>query len=109
MSERYVQHKSGQGEKWKVYQGDLDRFKDLYFCEKDMISYALPKSEYIECAAPEVWTECTREVVTVNQNGRSINQLNDSGLWHAGVTAIANPRYRWSWRGDALIIERKQP
>ena len=51
-NDHWVQHKSGQGEKWKVYQGDLDKFKDLYMCEKDMITYCLPKSEYAECEPP---------------------------------------------------------
>lgn len=25
----------------------------------------------------------------------------------AGITL--NPGYRWSWRGDALVIERREP
>jgi hypothetical protein len=63
---QYVQHKSGTGEKWKVY----DESYLNWFCLPLKIGeegrHYLPKSEYVEVPAPEVWTDVTAECVTCN-------------------------------------------
>lgn len=103
MSERWVQHKSGQGEKWKTenWSEDNEYSDDVWVVHRDIkVNFFLPKSEYIECEAPEVWTECTREVADVR----------DGELHVYGDPADALLRSdRWAWRGDALVIKRRQP
>ena len=59
---QYVQHISGQGEKWKV------RARELHYCSKvawqvecstDEGPLYLPKSEYRLCDPPERWVDVT--------------------------------------------------
>lgn len=69
---RWVQHISGQGEKWEVdssrtYADDTD------YCVRSKLQntrsklHWLPKSEYRLCDPPEVWRDVTGEcVVTVD-------------------------------------------
>ncbi len=66
MSPRYVQHKSGQGETWKV----LASYEHLWRCldHQDKIhltlqesSIWLPKSEYVLMPPSPIWTDVTAE------------------------------------------------
>lgn len=57
MSKQWVQHISGQGEKWAVSSWDdlcwrTEKGTGLYSNK-----YFLPKSEYRLCPAPEVWKD----------------------------------------------------
>jgi len=60
---RWVQHKSGMGEKWKV---DRDEFSFTWLCwgtadDKGPYTCHLPKSEYVPCPPPERWVDVTEE------------------------------------------------
>lgn len=57
---RYVQHISGQGEKWEV-TGDDGIVAIVWHCYDRDIPLALPKSEYREVPPPEVWKDVTAE------------------------------------------------
>jgi len=104
MSEKWVQHKSGQGEKWQVdsYYDDHEMFWRVR-TKPTIVDYVyrLPKSEYIECDPPEVWEECTREVMEISEKGSLLRYGN---LIPTGVFG----NERWAWRGDALVIERRK-
>lgn len=64
---QYVQHKSGQGEKWK-FPAD-QRVCNItpnhpHFVAVDHLNggeLCLPKSEYVLCDPPEVWKDVTNE------------------------------------------------
>lgn len=66
---RWVQHISGQGEKWEVFNDPCDPDDidwQVKSREGDDCHY-LPKSEYRLCDPPEVWRDVTGEcVVTVD-------------------------------------------
>ena len=64
---RYVQHKSGQGEAMAVYNES-----EFAWCVRmpapciQGVSFSVPKSEYIEVPAPEVWEDVTEICGVVN-------------------------------------------
>lgn len=62
MAKQWVQHISGQGEKWKV-QKDDDRLTWCVHKDEDLQCgfFYLPKSEYRLCDPPEVWKDVTEE------------------------------------------------
>lgn len=103
---QWVQHISGQGEKWEVSL-ELER---MWRCDpgpkQDWVY--LPKSEYVECSPPETWIECTREAVRIcNVSATQLVRV-AYGAQTAEYCGILNGGYRWAWQGDALIIERKK-
>lgn len=83
--------------KWKVSTNGVS----AYHARMDGgdVLYDLPKSEYIPCAPPEQWQECTREVVKVDTDGRL--------RVHGVLIALSWDNERWAWKGHALVIERK--
>ena len=64
---KYVQHISGQGEKWEVWVptdgGDYDDKKQWLVKEptQSTLIYYLPRSEYREVLAPEKWVDVTEQ------------------------------------------------
>lgn len=98
---KYVQHISGKGEKWQVTTEWDDGW---YGCKGKGVVYYLPKSEYQECSPPERWKECTREVVRILTDRFSLSYITVDGMVNHNDL---NSGYRWAWRGDALVIERK--
>lgn len=105
MSERWVQSKYSQdAEKWKVIseRGDYWQVQSKKYTG---LCIDLFKDEYIECAAPEVWAECTREVI--KEIGHCL-VVDFPCAWPWSVATVVDG-YRWSWRDNALVIERKQP
>jgi len=110
---KYVQHKSGQGEKWQVdsYYDDHEMFWRVPMKPgvADLV-YRLPKSEYIECDPPEQWEECTREVVEPSKDydNRKL-EIKKANFLTVGAATMGSvtPNYCWAWRGDALVIERR--
>ena len=62
MSKRYVQHISGQGEKWRVHDED-DNLPLAWRVVNSLgeVNFYLPKSEYRPCEPPEVWKDVTEE------------------------------------------------
>ncbi len=59
MDKKWVQHKSGQGEKWEVGRELPNTWATKVVGPTD---YYLPKSEYIECEGPEEWEDVTGDV-----------------------------------------------
>jgi len=104
MSAKWVQHKSGQGEKWEVdsFYDDHEMFWRVPMKPgvADLV-YRLPKSEYIECDPPERWEECTREAVHVESDGSFT--LKEGWSFMRQTPS----KLRWAWHGDALVIERR--
>lgn len=106
----WVQHLSGQGEKWEVT--DMGYYSWATKPNPAMHNYYLPKSEYVECEPPERWVDVTADC-TVSEEG---------ALVHAGQTKLAfgifpqEKGYRLrkidcdtankKW---AFIVERKEP
>lgn len=65
---KWVQHQSGQGEKWEVYdEGDR-----VWMCSQkryhglSLPGLHLPKSEYIEVPALEVWEDITDKLILIS-------------------------------------------
>ncbi len=58
VAKQYVCHISGQGEKFEVVGG---LYESAYVVQSARGTYTLPKSEYIICDPPEVWTDITGE------------------------------------------------
>ncbi len=127
MSSQWVQHISGQGEKWKVvearYTGTNTWMAKNADVENDNVDLLyLPKSEYRLCEPPEQWVDVT-EQVTLADSGRDLNH--DRCQWRAVPIYNGDSLYRlrkvqvhiledlprgknesWGW---AFVIERKQP
>ena len=75
MAKQYVQHISGQGEKWEVLKltlgGDDGSGWPVRSKENFRSSYTLPKSEYVLCEPPPPvvqWKDVTAEC-EVNESG----------------------------------------
>lgn len=113
MSPQYVQHKSGQGEKWETFgewTAELGEFwKTHVGCGQ---SASLPKSEYVECDPPEVWEDVTGECHVASW-GRGRPQLvhNDKPIPGHGyrvrkVRTTVEPN--GSTNTWAFIVERKK-
>lgn len=90
---RYVQHKSGQGEKWEVQ----DEFKT---CWKHVTAsyeiYYLPKSEYIPCAKQEEWEDVTGAVAFIDT---------PVGFGSLAIDGVAITRDRYRLRKIDLMYE----
>jgi hypothetical protein len=77
---RWVQHKSGQGEKWKVLDVSYNTEppeKDSWCVEAGIgidRHYFLPKSEYVECPPPP-WRRVTGEYHT-ERDGKQLHMSN---------------------------------
>lgn len=104
---QYVQHISGQGEKWEVYNEN----GEVYMCESARSTQGvyLPKSEYRLCDPPEVWRDVTSEC-RVEVIGAKMPAFIETGhfLTHDGcqiAKLICNGRYRWN-NGK---VEKKEP
>lgn len=102
---RYVQHISGQGEKWEL-------FNEAQHCHESEWRvkarthewyHDLPKSEYILCAPPEEWEDVTDNCDTdsyFNSAGEFFSILHLGGLCFN--SADGEPR-----SGDANVMFRK--
>ncbi len=63
---KWVQHISGQGEKWEVVSEDFATNSlewQVYMKQMQGTYHWLPKSEYRLCEPPEVWRDVTGECV----------------------------------------------
>lgn len=99
MMSRYVQHKSGVGEKWALASNDWYHNEDLaqksWAARRDGTVYYLPKSEYIECEPPERWE---RVKVSVCPDGNL----------YFGQEEIEVPEgYRFVLDGEVIYLERQ--
>jgi hypothetical protein len=94
---KYVQHKSGQGEKWKVYEESYLNWFCMPLKPSEEGRHYLPKSEYLEVPAPEVWKDVTSECETFEDDAFN-------GLSHKRVS-----RYQTTRWGDGFYRLRKVP
>jgi hypothetical protein len=119
----WVQHISGQGEKWEVAEFEhnyphLWRAKDHQQDKLGESCVWLPKSEYILCAPPKQWEDVTGSL-TIEESYMGLGQLKyqDGTLVHnqdhrlrkirvADCAAHGTPEYRYR---DVFIIERRKP
>lgn len=102
MSEKkWVQHISGQGEKWGVIPSLLET--RWIVDGKDGYHNHLPKSEYILCDPPEEWEDVTSQVHTQESVLGLMKTLNHRlrRVRCAKATGFDNP----DW---AFIVERKR-
>lgn len=86
MSEkRWVQHISGQGEKWEVHDEEDNLPLAWRVLNKvRQVNFYLPKSEYYLCDPPEVWRDVTQECEVDS----------DGIITHFGRTTIPTFGYR---------------
>jgi len=122
---KWVQHISGQGEKWELkegpYNSGLNTAWQVYpyvrSGEEESYHY-LPKSEYLICEPPEQWVDVTEECEVDACNGIAHNgedtfldpyrrrkvqlfeQVSEFGDRTSWGRSTAKPRY-------AFIIEKK--
>lgn len=93
---QWVQHISGQGEKWKVLKDD-DRLTWCVHKDEDLQCgfFYLPKSEYRLCDPPEVWRDVTREC-DPSDEGKLLERNWDSGwiIKHGDRVVTCNDDYR---------------
>lgn len=83
MSKQYVQHVSGQGEKWQLddQSAGMDNRQDWRVLAKDHSFYhLLPKSEYRLCEPPEQWMDVTERVEVRQWNSTDFSLPQYAGL-----------------------------
>jgi hypothetical protein len=125
---KWVQHISGQGQKWKVDHECRRNWKvaakevEQTYTEGDACSF-LPKSEYVPCDPPTVWTDVTQtcsfqdgELLDHSEEGghgwtvstcedtvrKDLYRLRKVKLWHYDVIGHM---YHEQW---AFIVEHKE-
>ena len=109
---KWVAHKSGQGEKWKVESAE----EDTWYIKRETFNLWLPQSEYVEVPAPEVWVDVTEECEAktfhaysdgLYHKGRAIDPINyrlrKVQLWTVQPSTNILGEARW-----AFIVEKKQ-
>ena len=109
---RYVQHTSGQGNKYEVTEAPCDACWHSH--DKDLgVTFYLPKSEFREVPAPERWKDIT-EIISENEIifrwpvGGEGYRLRKVSLWKRvpiGTGKIASD-YEIQ---DAFIVEKLEP
>lgn len=112
---KWVQHISGQGEKWEV----LNDEPQYYWVVQSKVScahYDLPKNEYTECPAPEELEDVTDECVwshaesnltaAICHVGREETVCDIYNGYRLRKVRLAEPRTGIT--RNAFIIERKK-
>ena len=104
---QWVQHISGQGEKWEL-DGASPREYDrgIDWCVKaksEGQKHWLPKSEYVICEPPERWVDVSQECTVVEEHDRS------QRLRHDGKTIFATAWEGLRYKIRKVQIEREYP
>ena len=108
MSTQYVQHNSGQGEKWRV------RARKLHYCSKvawqvecatDEGPLYLPKSEYRLCEPPERLVDVTNEIVESSRDGHWHHAPRDQS--YQRIALIVQNGYRLIKTPGGFRVEKK--
>jgi hypothetical protein len=106
---KWVQHISGQGEKWEVVQDYPTTSQWGVKVGKGFAAYYhwLPKSEYRLCEPPEVWVDVTDQCV-ITESG--LVRLDHENGTHTYASSTSGYRFRKIVipEGYAFIVERKQ-
>lgn len=111
MSKRWVQHISGQGEKWEVHIEYVDGYETAHH-------WRLPKSEYIICEPPERWMDVTERVTVEDYceysqlccDGKVVkthdgsHRLRKVRLMKGFISGMQAGHEVW-----AFVVERKEP
>lgn len=104
MSKQWVQHISGQGEKWEVRDGvDSEQQWCVWDHQSDSGYHWLPKSEYRLCPAPEVWEEVKVQIV----ERPHAKDARDPGGIYDGAKKLAQLQCGGAYRIKTLIVEKK--
>ena len=101
---RYVQHKSGIGEKWVVYN-DTTHTWTVRSAKSGLGAFNIPKSEYREVPAPEHWERCGSGVVSILHGGGTL-WMREKAL---SQQMYLPDGYRWAWdkqEDGTLVIEK---
>jgi hypothetical protein len=89
---QYVQHLSGQGNKWLVHHEGPTDYQVL---GESLRALYLPKSEYRPCAPPvKVWIDVTR-TVSIQDEGRHLCLPGTPDILYT-----MPPGYRWGYHAD---------
>lgn len=89
---RYVQHISGVGARWALHDRtdyNSEPHPDWCVQQEECGRLFLPRSEYVEVPAPEVWVDATEDL---SESARVLT-LN-SGTLHAYRVGTLPPQYR---------------
>ena len=119
MITRYVQHKSGQGEKWELaHPVEMVRiYEEWSVRKKDRTgNFYLPASEYILCDPPEVWRDVTEDMADlITENSSTRFQAAPCGIMMNICVVARGYRLRkvqpWLQAGDmraAFIVEKRE-
>ena len=121
-TKQWVQHMSGQGEKWQLVMPHEESCHPSSWHAKTPLHEGklfLPKSEYHLCDAPEVWVDVTEQISNERKDG-PYTRWDHVGEWGMVLTVAGNSPYRLrkvklfttSKRTEfqeAFIVEKKQP
>jgi hypothetical protein len=107
---QYVQHRSGQGEKWQA----MSSFPTYWKVEdkQDHETYLLPKSEYVLCDPPELWLDVTAECESIaNQQqvfkGNAHVAAVYKGYRFQKVPLYTNTNILWELQWAFIVEQRK--
>jgi hypothetical protein len=108
---KWVQHISGQGEKWEV-DGSAE-VTPCEWCVKSKLGgvrggvHWLPKSEYVECEGPEEWEDVTERITESECKGNwkygHMDVVGTDGGYRLRKVKLYGCEPQW-----AFIIERKK-
>lgn len=107
MKNRYVQHLSGQGKKWKLcdapYNTSESEQRADWMVIGDTDTHYVPKSEYRLVYPPTSWEPCTHEC-TMQRDMRGL-------VLPGGPVVLLPIGYRWQWwpslPANTLIVQRE--
>jgi hypothetical protein len=108
VTKQWVQHISGQGEKWEVISnGDLKRLEWIVYPSTGPTDdykewFYLPKSEYRLCDPPEVWKDVTEKCEIGTAIIRQVNIGEET--WHA----IYHKGQNVMWPGHGYQLRKVQ-
>ena len=110
---KYVQHRSGDGEKWKLRDCGYNNSNHKTWVIDTDFSIStncmeLPRSEYVECSPPEEW-----EDVTVECDWGNAGEGMEAIIFHQGLRLLADRGYRLRKIKDMynisyFIVERRK-
>jgi hypothetical protein len=109
---KWVQHKSGQGDKWKRIDSEKNQDPkwDGWIVEskEGLGQLILPRSEYQECPAPERWID-----VTGHCNSFTKGEGKATCLAHSGLDVLSRPdlyrlrKVQGNWSAEGKASEGK--
>lgn len=103
---RWVQHKSGQGEKWEVAKEHLASYSvHRRSCRVDLL--ILPKEEYVLCEPGEEWEDVTADCF--DRDGFIYHNHNFGTKWCYSEHGFRIRKIDGMHNGPAFVVERKKP